>query len=158
MTHGLNSERPPWFEVLGYFCFHLSVDRTEKSFWRMRFRKMTVFSCLLAGQGFDRHLFGLRHVAQATGKVPKLYEDPSYAQLNHIILSTSTLSSPAVLFGGFAPVVPDGFGVGYSIRDDSLGCIVLSYGPPADVHGFVECVKSSLEDIYEVLEGRNFKK
>ena len=102
-------------------------------------------------------MFGLRHIAQLSGKVPKIYQDPSYTRLNHIILSTSTLSSPNVLLGGFAPVVPDGLGVGYSIFDDSLGCNVLSYGPPTDVRGFLECVRTSLEDIFEVLEGRNFK-
>lgn len=102
-------------------------------------------------------MFALRHIAQSSGKLPKIYQDPSFARLNHIILSTSTLTSPNVLMGGFAPVVPDGLGVGYTILDDSLGCNVLSYGPPSDVRGFVECVRSSLEDILEVLEGRNFK-
>ena len=112
---------------------------------------------MFSGQGFDRHLFGLRHIAESSGKVPKIYQDPSYTRLNHIILSTSTLSSPSVLLGGFAPVVPDGLGIGYSILDDSLGCNVLSYGLPTDLQGFLECLQSSLEDIYEVLEGRNFK-
>lgn len=102
-------------------------------------------------------MFGLRHIAESSGKVPKVYQDPAYARLNHIIISTSTLSSPNVLLGGFAPVVSDGLGIGYTINADSLGCNVLSYGLPTDVRGFLECVRSSLEDIYEVLEGRNFK-
>jgi carnitine O-palmitoyltransferase 2 len=118
---------------------------------------ITFIIFFLSGQGFDRHMFGLRHIAQLSGKVPKIYQDPSYTRLNHIILSTSTLSSPNVLLGGFAPVVPDGLGIGYSIFDDSLGCNVLSYGLPTDLRGFLECVRVSLEDIYEVLEGRNFK-
>ncbi|XP_028398287.1 carnitine O-palmitoyltransferase 2, mitochondrial-like [Dendronephthya gigantea] len=109
------------------------------------------------GQGFDRHFFGLRHLAESSGKVPKIFQDPSYTRLNHIILSTSTLSSPSVLMGGFAPVVPDGLGIGYSISDHELGCNVLSYGLPTDVGGFLKCVESSLEDLYEVMDGRNFK-
>lgn len=65
------------------------------------------------GQGFDRHLFGLRKMAEATGgPLPVLYTDPAYAKINHNILSTSTLPSTAISFGGFAPVVRDGFGVG----------------------------------------------
>jgi len=67
---------------------------------------------LFLGQGFDRHLFGLRHTAQKLGQMPALFKDPAYAKINHNILSTSTLSSPAVIIGGFAPVVPDGYGVG----------------------------------------------
>ena len=65
------------------------------------------------GQGFDRHLFALRKIAeQKSGTMPSLFADPHYQLINHIILSTSTLSSPAIEFGGFAPVVPNGFGIG----------------------------------------------
>ena len=74
-----------------------------------------LYSCLVtstAGQGFDRHLFALRHLAEANGRVPELYTDDAYKTLNHVILSTSTLSSPAVFIGGFGPVVPDGLGIG----------------------------------------------
>lgn len=109
------------------------------------------------GQGFDRHLFALRILAESSGKVPELFQDPAYKQINHINLSTSTLSSPALMLGGFGPVVRDGLGVGYRILDESLGCNVTSYPPNTDVRGFLECVKLSLEDIYIVLEGKNFK-
>lgn len=109
------------------------------------------------GQGFDRHLFALRVIAESTGKVPDIFQDPAYKQINHIILSTSTLSSPALMLGGFGPVVRDGFGVGYGIQDDWLGCNVTSYPPDTDVRDFLECVRLSLEDIYSVLEGKNFK-
>ncbi|KAJ7382919.1 Carnitine O-palmitoyltransferase 2, mitochondrial [Desmophyllum pertusum] len=68
-----------------------------------------------------------------------------------------TLSSPALMLGGFGPVVRDGFGVGYGIQNDWLGCNVTSYPPDRDVRGFLECVRLSLEDIYCVLEGKNFK-
>lgn len=109
------------------------------------------------GQGFDRHLFALRILAESTGKLPELFQDPAYKRINHINMSTSTLASPALMLGGFGPVVRDGFGVGYLIQDDWLGCNVTSYPPDTDVRGFLECVKLSLEDIYSVLEGKNFK-
>lgn len=65
------------------------------------------------GQGFDRHLFALRHMAKVhCHPVPDLYKDPSYALVNHNVLSTSTLSSAALLAGGFGPVVADGYGIG----------------------------------------------
>ncbi|XP_069575807.1 carnitine O-palmitoyltransferase 2, mitochondrial [Brachyistius frenatus] len=106
------------------------------------------------GQGFDRHLFALRYLATSEGQaVHGLYTDPAYTAINHNILSTSTLTSPAVNLGGFAPVVPDGFGVGYGVHDDWIGCNVSSY-PARDVHEFLQCVHKSLEDIFSVLEGK----
>ncbi|MBN3302245.1 CPT2 palmitoyltransferase, partial [Amia calva] len=106
------------------------------------------------GQGFDRHLFAMRYLANSKGQaLPSLYQDPAYAAINHNILSTSTLTSPAVSLGGFAPVVPDGFGVGYGVHDDWIGCNVSSY-PSRNVHEFLQCVHKSLEDIFGVLEGK----
>lgn len=105
------------------------------------------------GQGFDRHLFAMRYLANSKGMaLPSLYQDPAYAAINHNILSTSTLTSPAVSLGGFAPVVPDGFGVGYGVHDEWIGCNVSSY-PARDVHEFLRCVHKSLEDIFTVLDG-----
>ncbi|XP_041861554.1 carnitine O-palmitoyltransferase 2, mitochondrial [Melanotaenia boesemani] len=106
------------------------------------------------GQGFDRHLFALRYLACSKGQaLHGLYTDPSYAAINHNVLSTSTLTSPAVSLGGFAPVVPDGFGIGYGVHDDWIGCNVSSY-PARNVHEFLQCVHKSLEDIFSVVEGK----
>ncbi len=44
-------------------------------------------------------------------KLHDLYLDESYRTINHNILSTSTLSSPAVRVGGFGPVAEDGMGI-----------------------------------------------
>lgn len=65
------------------------------------------------GQGFDRHLMGLRVTAERLGEpTPALFTDPTYAHANHFVLSTSTLSTNTIMLGGFGPVVSDGFGVG----------------------------------------------
>ncbi len=40
----------------------------------------------------------------------------TFKTLSNIILSTSTLSSPALDGGGFGPVGPDCIGIGYGIR------------------------------------------
>ena len=44
-----------------------------------------------------------------------LFQDPAYQHMNHIVLSTTTLSADSVLIGGFAPVTPDGYGIGYNV-------------------------------------------
>uniref|UniRef100_A0A8C9P6T9 Carnitine O-palmitoyltransferase 2, mitochondrial n=1 Tax=Spermophilus dauricus TaxID=99837 RepID=A0A8C9P6T9_SPEDA len=119
--------------------------------------KQNKHTSYISGQGFDRHLFALRYLVAAKGIVlPELYLDPAYERINHNILSTSTLSSPAVNLGGFAPVVPDGFGIGYAVHDDWIGCNVSSY-PGRNAREFLHCVEKSLEDIFDALEGKSIK-
>lgn len=64
------------------------------------------------GQGFDRHLFALKYHAEMRKQMPtpEFYKSQAYKFLNHNVISTSTLAYPNILTGGFAPVVPDGFG------------------------------------------------
>lgn len=111
-------------------------------------------SSLSPGQGFDRHLFSLRYLALSKGlALPDFYQDQAYARLNHNIISTSTLVSPAVQLGGFGPVVADGFGLGYQVQDDWIGCNVSAY-PARNGKEFLECIHKSLEDIFSVLKGK----
>ncbi|XP_064632032.1 carnitine O-palmitoyltransferase 2, mitochondrial-like [Lineus longissimus] len=109
------------------------------------------------GQGFDRHLFGLRKIAETHGKLPNIFNDPAYAYMNHCIISSSTLSSPAVQLGGFAPVVPNGYGVGYAIQDERLGCNSTGYPPDTSVSEFVECVRQSVKEMHSILLGKDFR-
>ncbi|KAH0628094.1 hypothetical protein JD844_008813 [Phrynosoma platyrhinos] len=109
------------------------------------------------GQGFDRHLFALRYLIQRRGgRIPDIYNDPAYKNINHIIVSTSTLGSAAVHYGGFGPVVPDGFGVGYNMFDDWIGCIITSY-LKEDLEELLKCLEYTLNDIFDVLEGKRLK-
>ena len=74
------------------------------------------------GQGWDRHLFALKNLAiNENLPIPELFSDPNYKAINHIIISTSTLSSNNFGCGGFCPVVPNGYGLGYQIRENDLG-------------------------------------
>ena len=82
--------------------------------------KINSFYC--AGQGWDRHLFALRKFAESKGLDVGLFNDAAYKDINTITLSTSTLSSPAVEMGGFAPVIPHGLGVGTLIPFIVLSC------------------------------------
>ena len=85
--------------------------------------------------------------------LPRIYQDPSWALLNHNILSTSTLSSPFIEGGGFGPVVPDGYGIGYGVRDDKLGFNVSSFmGDSAEMNDHLVV---ALRDIRDALEGRS---
>lgn len=80
------------------------------------------------GQGFDRHLLGLRIVAEMFGKkVPDLYNSQEFNYLNNFILSTSTLTTDTIYLGGFGPVVKNGFGVGYNVTANRMGAAVTAY-------------------------------
>eukprot|EP00162_Nutomonas_longa_P006293 comp16869_c0_seq1/m.27530 comp16869_c0_seq1/g.27530 ORF comp16869_c0_seq1/g.27530 comp16869_c0_seq1/m.27530 type:complete len:659 (+) comp16869_c0_seq1:3-1979(+) len=112
------------------------------------------------GKGIDRHLFALRKIAEeeiAAGKrkqLPDIFLDPIYARMGHNILSTSTLQVPILSGGGFGPVVADGFGIGYMVRDNDFGFVVSSYGGKQDTEVFVDSVEKSLNELDEVLSKR----
>ena len=105
------------------------------------------------GQGFDRHLFGLRHTAEINSlPKPEVFQDPAYAMINYNIISTSTLSSPNIIAGAFGPVVPDGFGLAYGIQEDNLGVVVSNYKAHRNNADFVQALRDSYKVIEEVLK------
>lgn len=98
------------------------------------------------GKGWDRHLFALKNLSAESGSLSEIFQDPAYVKINQNIISTSTLTSSALLIGSFCPVVRDGFGVGYGIEKDQLGCTVSTY-PERDSDAFVDTFKTCVEDI-----------
>lgn len=73
------------------------------------------------GRGVDRHLFALKCIAQKNGlPIPPFFHSKPWKLLNHTVLSTSNCGNPALAGFGFGPVVPDGLGVGYIIKDHQL--------------------------------------
>ena len=96
------------------------------------------------GQGVDRHLFGLKKMLKEGEPLPKIYEDPAFAKASHWELATSQLSSNYLdgwgfgerLYPSFSPriqtllildtVVPDGYGLSYSIQDTNIRWTITS--------------------------------
>ncbi|KAJ2001141.1 Carnitine O-acetyltransferase mitochondrial [Coemansia thaxteri] len=72
------------------------------------------------GKGVDRHLLGLRLSLRPGEEKPRIFQDPAYAETSHWYLSTSQLSSEHFEGWGFSEVVPDGYGVAYTIRNDAV--------------------------------------
>lgn len=81
-----------------------------------------------AGQGFDRHLFALRRLAEGCGQELQLFQDFTYQHLNHVVVSTSTLPAQSVLIGAFAPVATNGYGIGYNVST-LASCHDYHYAP-----------------------------
>lgn len=104
------------------------------------------------GQGFDRHLFALRKISENSGSTKSvIFQDPAYEALNYNILSTSTLSSSVILAGGFGPVIPDGYGIAYMIRDEQLGAVVTSYKGSRNATKYIQALEHAFKSIHDVL-------
>jgi len=71
-----------------------------------------------SGKGCDRHLFALR--SQRSLSSAPLFNDAAWKTWSTIRLSTSTLASPALEGGGFGPVGPGAYSVGYGSSNE--GC------------------------------------
>ncbi|KAI0702256.1 acyltransferase ChoActase COT CPT [Cytidiella melzeri] len=78
------------------------------------------------GQGVDRHLYGLKKVLKEGEPMPEIYTDPAFSRTNHWELSTSNLSSPYLDGWGYGEVVPDGYGLSYTIADDYIRWTITS--------------------------------
>lgn len=81
------------------------------------------------GQGIDRHLYGLsimfkEHFPNETS--PQIFTDPMYRFSSRWVLSTSHCGSSSLQFFGFGPVVNDGYGIGYMIKNDEIDFNITS--------------------------------
>uniref|UniRef100_A0A7S4PFT3 Choline/carnitine acyltransferase domain-containing protein n=1 Tax=Guillardia theta TaxID=55529 RepID=A0A7S4PFT3_GUITH len=127
----------------------------------------------LMGKGWDRHMFALKHEALKSGlKTPAIFQDEAYTRLSEIILSTSTLTSPNIQGGGFGPVGPKCYGIGYTTGKlrgidganpfgggknasvDGFASSVMTYKNERDGQAFVDSMELSIRDICEVLDGK----
>lgn len=89
-----------------------------------------------SGQGFDRHLMGLKKVMEKgeVGTVA-LFDDPVFKRSQHWVLSTSAVFSGTFEAYGWGEVVPDGFGVAYMTGFDGTSLTL----PPL-LSPFFECL------------------
>lgn len=104
----------------------------------------------LMGKGWDRHLFALRRLAEQENLSEAIFADKTYADMSNIIMSTSTLSSPALDGGGFGPVGPECYGIMYGSTGDTARFGVMSYF--RDTERFIACLDEAFNEMREVLE------
>ena len=74
----------------------------------------------------------------------------AYATLNDIVLSTSTLASPALDAGGFGPVGDKCYAIGYGITDDGARFYVMSNH--LQTEQFADALLSSAKEMRKVIE------
>lgn len=107
-----------------------------------------------AGQGVDRHLLGLRLIAAEQGitQLPALFGEEIYKRGWE--LSTAQLPMKLGFVNHFGPVCPEGYGIGYIIKDDHINFCVTSFRshPATDSARFVDVLFQALRDIRSVGE------
>ncbi|CAD5225660.1 unnamed protein product [Bursaphelenchus xylophilus] len=108
------------------------------------------------GQGFDRHLLGLKITAERNNlPIPQFFNSDVYKYMNSFEVSTSTLSTEAIVFGGFGAVVRNGYGIGYNVGKTKLGAVVSTFKDQRDANKFCENLLDSLDQINKVFKGKN---
>ena len=117
----------PFFRIFASFCISQSSHQQNKgqgsttkiiqtylgaTGMNVSITFLKIYIQTTTGHGFDRHLLGLRCLAESSGSCPEIFRDEAYARLNHIILSTSTMGiNKATDFFAFGPVTPEGYGI-----------------------------------------------
>ena len=82
--------------------------------------KQLVRECA-AGRGVDRHLYALKRMAERHGQaLPKFFHSEPWQMLNHTVILAANCGNPALRLFGMSPIVPDGFGIGYIIKEHSI--------------------------------------
>ncbi|NCF71501.1 MAG: hypothetical protein GWP59_07360 [Chlamydiales bacterium] len=114
------------------------------------------------GKGVDRHLGSLCAVylstlpkeEQKSENLPEALK--SFSRASSFFLATSQTPCPTFTGGGFLPVVPEGLGVSYVVRDDRLIFHIVNDRELSDDLGskFLENLRSALHDQMELLETR----
>ncbi|KAG9293681.1 hypothetical protein G9A89_019018 [Geosiphon pyriformis] len=71
--------------------------------------------------------------------------DSGWQTLNHTVISTSNCGNPALRFFGFGPVVADGFGIGYIIKDEEISFCASS--KHRQTRRFLQTLENYLSDV-----------
>jgi carnitine O-acetyltransferase len=103
------------------------------------------------GKGIDRHMLGLRCMIKPVElEKATMFTDPSYTKTMYFKLSTSNMSPGTYFYGGFGPVVPEGYGINYAIgRDDLKFSISTKKSCPAtNSFKFRETLERTLIDLF----------
>ncbi|KAL7418992.1 Carnitine O-acetyltransferase mitochondrial [Cryptotrichosporon argae] len=127
------------------------ADRAAK--FRAACKRHAEYSAWAAdGQGVDRHLFGLKKLVRDGEDVPALFKDEAYGKSNHWELSTSQLSSDWLDGWGYGEVVPDGFGLSYSIHDDKLRWGITTSRGPGEAAKLGQALCAAADDIRAMMD------
>jgi hypothetical protein len=108
------------------------------------------------GQGVDRHMMSLGLMAGVCGITHPLFSDPKYKMGKTWRLSTSNLTVPYVSYFTFGPVIPNGYGIGYSILPDCLQINITSFkdNNTTDSKKLADAIVESFEQVGKLAKAK----
>jgi len=138
------------------------VDNKEKEAALRRAAKTHVrlMNEAKTGYGADRHLWGMMHLANQRQaripgyKIPELYTDRTWGYMRTDLLSTSNCGNNALTLFVFGPVVPEGFGLGYIIKNKTITVNVTSFIAKEDKR-YTQALQQAFRDIAGLIESNN---
>jgi hypothetical protein len=120
-------------------------------------RHVSLTSAARRGEGFDRHLMALRHVAQINGDKAALafFEDELFAKTNSSVLATSEFSKPWLRYCTFGPLNHNGYGLGYVIDEQEVRVSLSAFtnSPATNVSDLKVALAASCDTLYQLLGG-----
>jgi carnitine O-acetyltransferase len=109
------------------------VDTKIASLHKAARKHVSRMKACMAGEGVERHLFGLLIIYEQYGDAlglasePPIFSDRGWLRLRHDTLSTTSNPDPhGVVLSGFGPVVDDGFGICYTTIQDRITITITS--------------------------------
>lgn len=111
---------------------NIPIDEKLKSFRDAIKSHGNYIKLASSGMGVDRHLFGLKQmIDKSTNEnsdlIDNFFNNPIFNYSQYWYLSTSQLSSENFNGYGWAPVVPEGFGLAYMINKNWLHINITNY-------------------------------
>ncbi|KAI0029170.1 acyltransferase ChoActase/COT/CPT [Vararia minispora EC-137] len=148
VTRSASNESKAWVAAM---VDPTASDETRCTLFRSAVARHVQYAAEAAdGQGVDRHLFGLKNMLRKGEEVPEIYKDPAYGRTNHWELSTSQLSSRFIDGWGYGEVVPDGYGMSYSIGDDYIRWTITSL--KLDTARLKQCLLEAAEETSAMMD------
>ncbi|KAG8443192.1 hypothetical protein GDO86_011848 [Hymenochirus boettgeri] len=106
------------------------------------------------GKGFDRHLLGLLLIAKEEGLAePDLFKDPAYTKSGgggNFVLSTSLVGYTNI-HGAVVPMIHEGYGFFYRIRDDRFVAACTSWKSCPDTDAEKLCL-TVFQNFHEMIQ------
>ncbi|KAH8400511.1 hypothetical protein KR222_002554, partial [Zaprionus bogoriensis] len=109
----------------------------------------------LQGQGVDRHLLGLKLIAQENNlPIPAFFSSPGYTKSMHFRVSTSQVASVYEAFMGYGPATDDGYAACYNPRNTDIIVAISAwrFNNETNVDKYAKTLEKSLLEMQDVLE------
>lgn len=107
-----------------------------------------------AGFGVDRHLLGLQLIAPEAGvtELPRLFSMPVHTLGWE--LTTAQVPVNNAFVNHFGPVMPDGYGIAYVVKNEAVHLSVSSFksSPATNTAAFADAIVTAFRDMRALLE------